>query len=111
MSIAVEIDDLPAAIEQQIGWCYLLSVTDAGQARVVAIAPQWVMGGVLQAEVGGRTAANVSARPEITLVFPPATADGYSLIVDGTATVAGNVVLFEPFTAVLHRPAIAGTGS
>ena len=111
MSIAVEIDDLPAAIEQQIGWCYLLSVTDEGQARVIAIEPQWAVGGVLQSEVGGRTAGNVRARPEITLVFPPAAADGYSLIVDGTAAVDGNVVSFEPFTAVLHRPAIAGSGS
>jgi hypothetical protein len=106
MSIAVEIDDLPAAIEQQIGWCYLLTVADDGQARVLAIAPEWAVGGVLRAEVGGRTAANVSARPNVTLVYPPGAADGLSLIVDGSATIDGSTFSFEPATAVMHRPAI-----
>lgn len=106
MSIAVEIDDLPAALEQQIGWCYLLTVADDGQPRVLAIAPQWAVGGVLRSEIGARTASNVRARPEVTLVYPPARPDGLSLIVDGTAVVDGSVLSFEPATAVLHRPAI-----
>ncbi len=107
MSIAVTIDDLPAAIEQQVGWCYLLTVADDGQARVLAIAPEWVVGGVLQADVGGRTAANIVARPDVTLVYPPARAEGLSLIVDGTARVDGSTISFEPSTAVMHRPAIS----
>lgn len=106
MSIAVTIDDLPAAIDQQIGWCYLLTVADDGQARVLAIAPEWAIGGVLRADVGGRTASNVQARPDVTLVYPPAAAFGLSLIVDGTATVEGSTMSFEPSTAVMHRPAI-----
>ena len=107
MSIAVPIDDLPAAIEQQIGWCYLLSVTDRSEPRVLAIAPHWAVGGVLRADLGGGTAANVRARPNCTLVYPPAYAEGLSLIVDGTATIDGVTMSFEPATAVMHRAVVA----
>jgi len=44
-------------------------------------------------------------------VYPPATADGLSLIVDGSATVDGTIVSFLPSTAVMHRPAIAPSQS
>ena len=107
MSIAVTIDDLPAAIDAQIGWCYLLNVGDDGAPRVLAIVPEWSMGGTLRAEVGARTAANVAARSRITLVYPPASAAGLSLIIDGEATVDGTTVAFLPVTAVMHRSAIA----
>ena len=112
MSIAVSIDDLPAAISAQIGWCYLLTVSEQGQARVLAIAPQWdSRRASLRAEVGRGTAANVSAHPEVSMVWPPAAPDGYSLIADGAATVDGLVVTFRPVTAVLHRPATTGGAS
>lgn len=49
----------------------------------------------------------------MTLAWPPRTADGYSLFVDGTAEVrsAGEdaVVTVSPSRAVLHRPAPAPT--
>ncbi|MEO6125880.1 MAG: pyridoxamine 5'-phosphate oxidase family protein [Ilumatobacteraceae bacterium] len=105
MSIAVDIDDLPAAIEQQIGWCYLLTVADDGQARVLAVSPKWAVGGVLQVELHGRTASNVTTRPNVTLVYPPADPHAMSLIVDGTAVIDGTTMSFEPATAVMHRPA------
>ena len=41
----------------------------------------------LVAAVGGGTARNAAARPQVSLCYPPSSADGYSLIVDGTATV------------------------
>ncbi len=111
MSIAVTLADLPAAIDQQIGWCYLLTVTDDSQPRVIAIAPTWSVGGVLSAEVGRGTAANVQARPNVTLVYPPASAaDGMTLIIDGSASMDGSTVSFLPGTAVMHRPAVASGG-
>lgn len=111
MSVVVTLADLPAAIEAQIGWCYLLTVSDDAEARVVAIAPVWDhTGAVLSAQVGRRTAANVAARPKVSLVWPPAGAHGYSLIADGIGAVDGTTVRFEPMSAVLHRPAV-GTSS
>ncbi len=109
MSIAVTIDDLPAAIHGQIGWCYLLTVTDDSTPRVIAIAPHWSPGGTLTADVGRGTAANLRARPNVTLVYPPVTAEGMSLIVDGVAEVDDVTMSFAPSTAVMHRPAISGT--
>ena len=41
----------------------------------------------------------------MTLVFPPADADGFSLLVDGAATVDGSTVTIAPTKAILHRPA------
>ena len=117
MSVVVSLADLPTAIDAQIGWCYLLTVSDDGEARVVAVAPVWdATGSFLHAEVGRRTAANVTSRPKVSLVWPPATADGYSLIADGVGavdanTVDGTIVHFEPTSAVLHRPAVQATPS
>ena len=107
MSLVVSLADLPAAIDTQIGWCYLLTVSDDAQPRVVAVAPTWNSDGALCVDVGKRTAANLLARPDVSMVWPPAESHGYSLIADGTATVEGLSVIFRPATAVLHRSAIS----
>src|SRR3954471_19954022 len=107
MSIAVSIEELPAAIDGQIGWCYLLSVASSGQPRLVAVVPEWTADGALLARVGARTAENIAARPSVALVYPPAAADGYSLIVDGAVSVDDGSVLIRPESAVMHRPAVA----
>ncbi|MCU1364859.1 MAG: hypothetical protein JWL72_2149 [Ilumatobacteraceae bacterium] len=106
MSVAVDLAALPAAIAAQIGWCYLLTVSDDGQARVLAVAPQVSDDGALMFEVGKGTAGNVAARPSITVVYPPAVATAMSLIVDGTATVDGSSVTLVPTWAVMHRSAV-----
>jgi hypothetical protein len=41
-------------------------------------------------------------------LWPPATFDDYSLIVDGEASVDGSVVTIDPTRAVRHRPAPGG---
>ncbi|MEI7617736.1 MAG: pyridoxamine 5'-phosphate oxidase family protein [Actinomycetota bacterium] len=108
MSVVVSLAELPAAIERQIGWCYLLTVSDQGGARAVAIAPVWVHeSSALSAEVGRRTAENAGARPSVSMVWPPADPYGYSLIVDGTVQVHDVTITFTPTSAVMHRPAIA----
>ena len=55
--------------------------------------------------LGRRTRANLSARPDVTLLWPPGDASGYTLIADGRVTVAEDVATFAPDHAVLHRPA------
>jgi hypothetical protein len=106
MSIAVDLADIPRAIAGQIGWCYLLTVTDDGQPRVLAVAPDAQENGSLRCEAGRGTLANAAARPAVTLVFPPATPDAMSLIIDGTATVTDTFIDVAPTWAVMHRPAI-----
>ena len=62
-------------------------------------------------DVGRGTARNAAERPSVALCYPPAVEGGYSLIIDGDATVAGQpTVTFVPSGAVLHRPAPAGFG-
>jgi hypothetical protein len=46
----------------------------------------------------------------VTLVFPPREPKGFTLLVDGTAEVAGDDVWITPATAVLHRPASHAEG-
>lgn len=107
MSIPVAIPDLADALEGY-GWAYLLTVSDDQRPHTVAVSPTW-SGEVLVMGAGRRSTANASARPDITLCYPPLEADGYSLIVDGTASVDGDgAVAFAPSTAVLHRPAPSG---
>jgi hypothetical protein len=111
MSIPVAIDDLAAAIEQY-GWAYLLTVRDDLRAHIVAVRPAWDDAELVM-EVGRGTARNASERRAVSLCYPPAEPDGYSLIIDGDASMEGEFVMrFAPTGAVLHRPAPAGfTGS
>jgi hypothetical protein len=111
MSIPVAIYDLAAAIEQY-GWAYLLTVRDDLRAHIVAVRPAWDDAELVM-EVGRGTARNASERRAVSLCYPPAEPDGYSLIIDGDASMEGESVMrFAPTGAVLHRPAPAGfTGS
>lgn len=109
MSVAVPIPELFDQIATW-GFGYLLTVSDDGRTHLLALHP--VVHGrdperVLRfAAGGGRACHNAAARPQVTIVFPPARhADGMSLVVDGDATVDGDHVDVVPTWAVLHRPA------
>lgn len=110
MSIRVELEDLRAATGEY-GWAYLLTVRDDERAHVVAVTPEW-HDDALVMRVGRGTAANAAARPNVSLCYPPTDPAGYSLIVDGDATVGASgddaTVSFAPTGAVWHRPAPAG---
>jgi hypothetical protein len=111
MSIPVAIDDLATATSEY-GWAYLLTVRDDLRPHIVAVSPAWA-GDRLVMAVGRGTARNAAARPSISLCYPPVEDGGYSLIVDGDASIEGEeTVGFAPTGAVLHRPAPDGfTGS
>lgn len=103
MSIAVDVADL-AALTADRQWCYLLSVGPDLRAHAVA-APIHLEAGRFRVEVGARTRANVVARPEVTLLFPPVEPGGMTLIVDGAAVGDGGAVVVGPHSAVWHRAA------
>ena len=105
MSIAVDLDKLAAAVDG-FGFAYLLTVSDDMRAHAVAATPAWVDGALVM-DVGRRSAANAATRPNISLIWPPVESGGYSLIVDGDASVVGSTVTVVPEKAVLHRPALA----
>ena len=64
-----------------------------------------------QGGVGRRSAANVGSRPDVTLLWPPVDAEGFSLIVDGRGTADGEQVTVTPDRAVLHRQRADRAGS
>ena len=104
MSVAVPIPELAAALAAY-PWGYLVTVSDRQRAHSLA-APTAYADGVFTVPAGRGTRANAGARPEVTMLFPPADGTGYSLIVDGDAVVFDDRVEVTPTSAVLHRPAL-----
>ena len=116
MSIPVELADLQAKTTEYT-WAYLLTVRPDATPHLVSMSPQWD-GDTLLMSVSTGTARNSTAGRTVTLCYPPLDHDGYSLIVDGLATVADTddgevpegkeLIRFAPSGAVLHRSAAPG---
>ncbi len=86
-------------------FAYLMTVTGDGQAHAVATRPRLHDGTLHLPGIGSRSRANIADRPKVSLVWPPASFDGYSLIVNGEAGVDDqDEVRVAPTRAVLHRP-------
>lgn len=104
MSMKVELGELSERL-REYGFAYLVTVSDAGRAHVLAVMPEVVDGGLLIAGIGKHSIANATTIPDVTLVWPPSDDGGYSLIVDGAATVGDGELTVAPVKAILHRPA------
>lgn len=109
MSIEVTIDQLFEEVERW-GFGYLLTVSEGERTHLLALRPTIVGEDddrCLRFDAEGRRACrNASERPSVSIVFPPRDdSDGYSLVVDGQATVVDRYVDVRPTWAVLHRPA------
>lgn len=101
MSVLVDLADLPKTLDD-FDRGYLLTSKD-GLVKVVS-ARAVVAGEALVIACPGRgSVANVGANPRVTLLFPPPTGTGMSLLVDGTAAVEGEDVHVTPTGAVLHK--------
>jgi len=107
MSIRVELHELREVAAQQAPFAYLLTVSDDATAHAVAITPA-IGDATITCEGGNRSCANATARPNVSLLWPPARPDDYSLIVDGRAAVEGSTIVITPERAVRHRPAPGG---
>ena len=112
MSITVPLDELAGRIAQR-GAGYLLTAADGGRPHVLHL-NFGVDGVVLRAEVGRSAVANITAQPEVSLLWPASDDQTYSLIVDATATIehdsaAGDdapaTAVITATGAILHRPA------
>jgi len=109
MSIAVTLDELRREISARGDAAFAVSVGEDGP-HVVSLRVRWD-GDDLVGGAGNRTATNVSTRPAITLLWPSARFDDFSLLVDGTAVAGDGQLRITPAKAVLHRSAeAAGDG-
>ncbi|MBB2989378.1 hypothetical protein FHR72_000841 [Mycolicibacterium iranicum] len=107
MSIKVDLDTLSEALAD-FPFAYLVTVGDDYRAHTVAVEPVLTDGVLHVGSVGNSTRRNATAHPDVTLVWPPRTPGGYTLIVDGRAEVSATLAV-RPTGAVLHRPASPGT--
>ena len=91
---------------------YVLTVRDDATPHIAHLAMR-LDGDVLRCGASRSAAANVAARPNISVLWPPYEPGGYSMIVDAVArTVDGAVGLeleLRPSSGVLHRPATPAT--
>lgn len=104
MSIPVELHSLAEAIGRY-RFAYLLTNREGRAPHVVAVVPLLDAGELRIDGVGRRTRENLLDQPLVSLVWPPETEAGYSLIVDGEGTPDGGTLRVRPSRAVLHRPA------
>lgn len=104
MSIPVALPELAQTLARY-DFAYLLATRRQGTPRVVAVRPVLDNGVFTMHGVGKGTRECITARPQVTLVWPPHSSDEHSLISDGSAEVANTVVRMTPTHAILHRPA------
>ncbi|MDN5855828.1 MAG: pyridoxamine 5'-phosphate oxidase family protein [Actinomycetia bacterium] len=110
MSTEVDLDEL-RRVMTGYRFAYLMTVGDEARPHAVAVVPDLTDGELLIRDPGSRTLTNALARPAVSLVWPPADIDAYSLIVDGEASEGTGELRVSPKRAVLHRPAPSPDGS
>jgi hypothetical protein len=109
MSEKVELDDLAVRLAE-FDVAYLVTVGDAGRAHVLSVWPELGDGGLVVDGCGRHSQENATTHPDVTLVWPPSSPGGYSLVVDGSASVDGSTITVAPAKAILHRPAAGPDG-
>lgn len=101
MSIVVDLAELAQAVLRHPTAYLLVAGDDRPHVGEVEVA---VREGVVVVARPGRTASRVvGTRPDVTLLLPPFEPEGYSLVVDGRAALAGDELHVTPSHAVLHR--------
>jgi hypothetical protein len=101
MSVPVDLADIPARLAE-FDRGYLLTSKD-GVVKAVSVRALPAEGTLRVAAPGRGSVANVGANPAVTLLFPPLTDPGMSLLVDGTGAADGDDVVVTPTGAVLHK--------
>jgi hypothetical protein len=102
MSIPVSVDELDEQLKRFGAIGYLVTVGDSGRPHVVSVRIT-ANGSGLWGVVGNRSAANAAVRADVVLMFGPH--EGFTLLVDGRASVMDNTIDVVPVSAVLHRQA------
>lgn len=110
MTVPVGLDQVRSEAAKYGDRPYLLTVSDDGHPHAVSVRVRFEEGEITMPG-GNRSRANASTRPDVTLLWPTAEDGGFSLIVDGLATVQGEHISIRPSAAILHRTlAVADDG-
>ena len=105
------LEELGTAIAARGPLAYLVTVGDPAP-RVVSVSVEVEVEGSLVVAAGRHSAANVEARPAVTVFWPPDADDPHhTLLVDGQAAAIGEgTIRVVPTGAIRHRIR-AGSGS
>jgi hypothetical protein len=108
MNVEIALGRLAQVIAERGSGAYVLTVTGDGRPHAVYLDVAWEGGRLVAPGIGATTAANASARPNVSLLLPVAAAADYPLFVDGPAAVEGSGaarrLVVTPTRAVFHRP-------
>lgn len=113
MTILVPMEKL-AAVVATFGSAQLLTQPGSGWVKVHTVDPVVVEGpnGVavrVDAEWGS-SRRNAEANPQVTLVWASPFRHGWTLLLDGWASVEGEAVIIVPDHAMLHQPGAHSDG-
>ncbi len=111
MSEPVPVEELGDTVSRYGAAAFLLTTGDDERPHATQVVVS-VDGAELRCGLGRRTVRNGTARPLVSLLWPPREPGGYSLIVDGELRVEdvddeGGRGVVTATRAVLHRPAAA----
>lgn len=113
MSVRVDPDDLLSQL-QSFGVAPYLLTTSADLRPHTTHVVVRLESRELRATIGRKTAMNIAERAAVSLLWQPFELGGFSLIVDGDATVEpdgeDNVAVIHVTAAVLHRNAAPDAG-
>jgi Pyridoxamine 5'-phosphate oxidase len=112
MSVKVDLAEIAEHVRGR-GAGFLITTGDDGRPHTTQVIFELV-GDTLRAPAGRKTCRNIGAQPLVALLWPPASAGDYNLIIDGTAQVVDldddgkGWASIEATHAILHRNAEGG---
>ena len=104
MSISVQLDELGSQMEKYGMSAYLLTVNENITTHI-ANQTFSIVNSKLECPLSRSAERNVALHPKVSILWPAYEIDGYSMIVDGYCSRSQNLLIIEPVSAVLHRPA------
>ena len=105
MSKPVDMQVLAKTVSEY-GFAYLITIADGDRIHTSPVQPALSGDRLVVPAPSSRVRQNTGQRPKVSLVWPPAEPNGYSLIVDGAAELEGDDLRVVPSRAILHRPEI-----
>ena len=104
MSISVPLNELGSQIEKYGMSAYLLTVNENSTTHI-ANQTLSIVNSKLECPLSRSAERNITLHPKVSILWPAYEIDGYSMIVDGYCSRSQNLLIIEPVSAVLHRPA------
>jgi hypothetical protein len=104
MSISVPLNELGSQMERYGMSAYLLTVNENSTTHI-ANQTFRIVNSKLECPLSRSAEQNITLHPKVSILWPSYELDGYSMIVDGYCSRSQDLLIIEPVSAVLHRPA------